>query len=218
MMDLKDRAIAFKEALFLKHPHITFKLSDYKSKLDFLDFTCSRHGEFNSSPKNILRNRYGCEKCYKELVQLSPKDVITPRKTTEEFIAEATLLHKGWYTYENTVYVTRRKPVIVTCPLHGDFVIPMASMHLCQLRGCLECKRECSMLTKEQFVEKCRERTKSFYDYTDTVYDGLANEINVTCLRHGVFTLTARSHIAGKGCQECKALGMDLYKGSRNND
>lgn len=216
MMDLKDRADAFKKALLLKHPHITFNVSDYLTKADFINFNCSRHGPFVSSPRNIFRNKYGCDMCYKELVQLPSKDVVTPRKTTQEFIAEATVIHNGFYTYEHTVYETRLKPITVTCPLHGEFIIPQAAMHLVTKRGCLDCRREKSMLTRDEFIDKCKLRTKSFYIYDKTIYDGLNKDITVECIRHGEFTLKASSHINGKGCQECRALGMDLYKGREN--
>lgn len=210
-MDLIDRAKRFRDELKERHPHITFVLSDYKTKEDFLDFNCARHGKFNSSPRYVFRNIYGCDLCYKELKQHPPKNIITPTLTTAQFIENSTKIHKGFYTYENTVYETRLKPVTVTCPLHGDFVISEAWRHTVLRRGCLDCKREASMLTKEEFVEKCSIRTKHFYDYSNTVYDGLNKDISVLCNRHGVFTLKASHHLKGRGCPVCKEAKMDLY-------
>jgi hypothetical protein len=59
--------------------------------------------------------------------------------TTEQFIQKASALHDGRYTYENSVYESARKPVIVTCAIHGDFVISRASDHYANGSGCPRC-------------------------------------------------------------------------------
>jgi hypothetical protein len=42
--------------------------------------------------------------------------------TQEEFIAEATRIHNGRYSYENTIYTKLTDKIIITCPIHGDFI------------------------------------------------------------------------------------------------
>jgi hypothetical protein len=51
------------------------------------------------------------------------------RLTTEEFVAKATQVHGGRYTYEKVVYQTTRSQIVVTCPKHGDYVVTPA-IHL----------------------------------------------------------------------------------------
>lgn len=48
---------------------------------------------------------------------------MTKRLTTEEFVAKATEVHGGKYTYEKVVYQTTKSQVVVTCPKHGDYVV-----------------------------------------------------------------------------------------------
>jgi 5-methylcytosine-specific restriction endonuclease McrA len=45
------------------------------------------------------------------------------RLTTEEFVAKATQVHGGRYTYEKVVYQTTKSQIVVTCPKHGDYVV-----------------------------------------------------------------------------------------------
>ncbi len=59
------------------------------------------------------------------------------KKTTDEFIAEATELHKGKYSYAKTTYTSRWDKVIIGCEVHGDFEQAPAN-HL-QGKGCKRC-------------------------------------------------------------------------------
>jgi len=43
--------------------------------------------------------------------------------TTEEFVAKAKIVHNNKFTYEKVVYETTKKPVVVTCPKHGDYSV-----------------------------------------------------------------------------------------------
>jgi len=45
------------------------------------------------------------------------------RSTTEEFVAKATKVHGGKYSYEKAVYSVKSSPVVVTCPDHGDYMV-----------------------------------------------------------------------------------------------
>lgn len=59
------------------------------------------------------------------------------RKTTEQFIAEAKAVHGDKYDYSKTQYLTNREKVLVTCPIHGDF-LQYPKDHL-NGRGCKKC-------------------------------------------------------------------------------
>lgn len=51
------------------------------------------------------------------------------RLTTEEFVAKATKVHGGKYTYEKAVYENKLSKIVVTCPKHGDYVVS-ATIHM----------------------------------------------------------------------------------------
>ena len=48
---------------------------------------------------------------------------LSRRKTTPQFIQEATQVHNGFYNYDKSVYVTAKEKLTVTCPIHGDFEV-----------------------------------------------------------------------------------------------
>jgi hypothetical protein len=66
------------------------------------------------------------------------------RKTKEQFIQEASLLHNDKYSYEKIVYVDRDTKMIITCSIHGDFLLTPRD-HLSDhggKRGCKKCAIE----------------------------------------------------------------------------
>lgn len=60
--------------------------------------------------------------------------------TTEQFVSRATKVHKGKYNYSLVNYTTNKDPVIIICPVHGQFLqLPMN--HLKGV-GCKHCYHE----------------------------------------------------------------------------
>lgn len=43
--------------------------------------------------------------------------------TQEEFIKKAIAVHGSRYDYSKVVYEGRKKHIVVTCPVHGDFMV-----------------------------------------------------------------------------------------------
>lgn len=94
----------------------TYEKTLYKNSRSNVTLTCPQHGDFTRNARSIL-NGTGCPKCqtrWKNYVQRS-------RLTTEEFVKKANDLHEGFYTYSKAQYINSRTPIIITCPLHGDF-------------------------------------------------------------------------------------------------
>lgn len=86
------------------------------------------HGEFKVTPHaHIGSMKSGCPKCSGKF-----------RKDTEYFIKEAKLIHGNAFIYDKTKYEKALKPVIITCPEHGDFK-QTPNDHL-NGRGCPLCK------------------------------------------------------------------------------
>lgn len=103
-----------------------------KSNVDVM-VTCPIHGDFPVTPNHFLNNR-GCPKCGKNY---------TP--TTEEFIDRLKEVNGDRYTYEKTIYKSTHEPVILTCPIHGDFINEPSN--LLKGQGCPNCAE--SILEKE---------------------------------------------------------------------
>jgi len=41
---------------------------------------------------------------------------------TDIFIKKSSDLHSNFYTYEKSIYISNKTPIIITCPIHGDFL------------------------------------------------------------------------------------------------
>jgi hypothetical protein len=54
---------------------------------------------------------------------------MTKLLTTEEFIARATKVHGGKFSYDKVVYENKLSKIVVTCPDHGDYEV-LATVHM----------------------------------------------------------------------------------------
>lgn len=95
---------------------------------------CPIHGEFKITPRAVLHGHQGCKQC--GVIKSSSEK----RKTTEEFINEATTIHGGNYIYDKTIYINSYTKIIITCPKHGDFY--QAPTNHIQGQGCPKCGNE----------------------------------------------------------------------------
>jgi hypothetical protein len=68
---------------------------------------------------------------------------INRRKTREEFVEEANLVHDNKFDYSKTNYTKANTKVIITCPVHGDFTqTPNSHLRGSGCRNCTESKGE----------------------------------------------------------------------------
>ena len=86
---------------------------------------CREHGDFLITPNHLLAGR-GCPKCSKNY-----------HYNTEEAINEFKKIHGNKYSYEKVDYKRTHHNIIVTCPIHGDF-LTSPSNHL-KGQGCPVC-------------------------------------------------------------------------------
>lgn len=59
-------------------------------------------------------------------------------------------------------------------------------------------------ITKEDFINCCREIHGDKYDYSLTNYTRMRDNVRIICPEHGEFTQRAQHHINGVGCPICK--------------
>lgn len=95
---------------------------------------CPIHGVFEQVRSDHLRTG-GCNKCGNE------KHINRLRKTTEEFVKEATEKHGGFYDYSKVEYFNSLTKVCIICPIHGEFW-QRPNQHLSRLEGCPQCGLE----------------------------------------------------------------------------
>lgn len=126
-----------------------------------------------------------------------------PVITTEIFIQRARAIHGDRYDYSKVEYTVFRNPVCIICPEHGDF-LQKPSLHLSG-SGCPICAGKAQMKTPH-FIRKAQEVHGNKYDYSQTIFSGRQNEVEIICPTHGVFRQRAANHLNGHGCPQCGRL------------
>jgi hypothetical protein len=162
------------------------------------------HGYFYQSYTAHVHGHKGCPKCIK-----------TYPHTTEEFIKLAQSIQVDGngnpkYTYLKTIYLRSQKKVIVTCLIHGDFLIK--PHHHLSGKGCPKCYgRKCGLIIGE-FIKRANIIFDNFYDYSKTIYVHSQKKVIVTCPLHGDFLVNPNDHIHNRsGCPLCKNHIGEIY-------
>lgn len=131
-----------------------YSKTQYVNKREKVTVTCNLHGDFTIEPNNHW-NGQGCKEC-----GYLNRD--NRRTEADKFIEKAKEVHGDKYDYSKTEYVTARKKITVTCPLHGDFDIKAAS-HVNSKQGCKECGHMFSTLKKNDWIARAKGRQGVFY-------------------------------------------------------
>jgi len=102
-------------------------IDSFKKSCDKIKIKC-KNGHIFEQQINSHCNGRGCKICNE------------PCHDTESFIELASVKHHFKYDYSKVNYIKQDVPIIITCPIHGDFLQrPMNHLHL--LRGCSKCKQ-----------------------------------------------------------------------------
>ena len=116
-------------------------MKEYKRGKDKATIIChekdkfgNEHGVFHTRCENHLYEGNGCPKC----ANVARMDSV--RMTLGEFVRKSFEMHYGKYSYEKTKQFQsgHEDKVIITCPIHGDF-IQTPHAHL-RGQGCPYCK------------------------------------------------------------------------------
>ena len=174
-----------------------YDLVEYTNTHGKIKIKCKKHGVFITTPHRHIRGQV-CHKCTIEKRR---------KKLKDSFIKRSIEVHGDKYGYENVVYVTAKKPVLIKCRLHGLFK-QMPNSHL-NGRGCKECaeisRSKTKTKTTEQFIIEAKFIHKDKYNYSKTIYNGRHSKLMIICNKHGKFMQDAGSHLSGNGCPRCKS-------------
>lgn len=126
--------------------------------------------------------------------------------TQDEWIERASKLHKNKYDYSKVNYINSDTKVIVTCPIHGDFLVTPYH-HYRNRVGCPKCSGKYKP-TKDDFINRSREIHGNDYDYSQVDYKNNKTKVKIVCPLHGVFLQTPSNHTNQKqGCPKCGGSG-----------
>lgn len=165
-----------------------YSQTTYENNHTPLTVICPDHGPFDIFPSSHLRGA-GCPKCAGRNL------------TTAEFIEQARKVHGDKYEYDKVEYANRTTPVIITCPVHGDFWQTPGN-HL-RGAGCIQCHIDSRTTDLETFIVRANEVHGNKYDYSKVVYVNSGTKISIICPEHGEFRQIPNNHLRGAGCPAC---------------
>lgn len=122
------------------------------------------------------------------------------RKTVEEFISAANIIHNNKYLYNKVKYINSITKVLITCSVHNDF-LQEPKKHL-KGHGCSKCTSNYTP-TNEEFIDQAKIVHGDKYEYSKVQYKNTDTKVTIACKQHGTFTQTPHAHLSGKGCPEC---------------
>ena len=211
-----------------------FSKTNYINCRTKLILICKEHGEFEVNPLNINK-KFICPKC-NEIYNLSPYKY---KYSLIDWINKFKYIHGDKYDYsliteEN--YKDNKIPII--CKEHGIFYQTKIDHSLG--KGCKKCnatshhgskknllnnpiplhnlinKPYHTKITKEIFLERCKEKYGNKFDYSNINYINRLTPIKIICKKHGEFEVTPKQHLHSCGCPRCckenRAKGRTLSK------
>ena len=191
--------------------------SIYKGSGDKIKIKCPVHGFFMQRASGHMSGA-GCIECghknrqcknNSESKGVKPKSKRPRRYTQEDFLAKSIEVHGEKYDYSESKYVSSQEKVIISCPIHSQFLqTPYQHWHGA---GCGKCGREASAKTmswtQEEFISQCNITHNGFYNYEKSIYKGLTQDMVVLCPVHGEFEANAQAHRDGVRCRKCWGEG-----------
>lgn len=154
---------------------------------------CKKHGEFLQTPNSHLQGK-GCFSC--------------KRKSHNDFIEQAILVHGDTYNYEKTRYIGSLKKVTIICKTHGEFS-QLPNNHL-KGNGCKKCASTIASnkqaRSQKEFIVLAVSKHGNKYNYSLVKYINCYTKISIICPIHGEFFQLPQAHLSGQGCSKCRDL------------
>lgn len=155
------------------------------------------HGVFYQDFDHHINRKHGCPHCSGNA-----------KRTLESFINDARKVHGDKYDYSKSKYNGTHTPLIIICPIHGEFSqAPNDHLHG---QGCPKCRGKKiwdkrGRLSVDEVKEQFKKVHGDEYDYSlFSEYKNNRTKIPVICKKHGVFYVTPNNHLRGRGCPLCK--------------
>ena len=146
----------------------------YVNSYTKIEIVCSIHGSFYQIPNSHIHGS-GCPMCF----------IDKCKKTKEQFIKEANLIHNNKYDYSLVQYINSSTPVQIICPIHGIFK-QTPEKHICNKHGCPKCGKS-QRKTTQEFIEDAHKVHGDFFDYSLVNYVNAKTPIKIICPIHGIF-------------------------------
>lgn len=167
-----------------------------------IEVICPEHGKYISTTSLHLSGS-GCQKCGFHKIKEGK------RKPLGYYIEKASKIHGNNYTYAEVLYGESggNAKLHTVCPEHGEFLV-YVNHHIsgAGCPSCWEARRGIELRYDfDEYVAKAQIKHKNKYSYTEVAYEkGAVSRVEVTCPKHGKFSLGASDHLnSGNGCAKC---------------
>lgn len=123
------------------------------------------------------------------------------RYTTEEMRQRLTEKYGDKFNYDKFIYNGSHTKTVVTCPIHGDFLI--TPNKLLFGRGCPKCCKRNKSYSNEEFKEMLIKMYGNFYILDKVHYTNANSYVTMICPKHGEFNIKASHLLNGHECKYC---------------
>ena len=188
----------------------------YKNMRTKIIIECPIHGLFEQCPTHHLRGS-GCRKCANQIINVNNGKSFTQ----QEFIEIVSQKEIPNISFEKSVYQGKRKDIVVTCSIHGDYITKAEI--LLKGNGCKKCASEKLKINRikstSDFIQESKNIHGELYDYNYVNYTGAFNKVNIICKFHSkMFYQTPSIHLRGSGCPLCNtSKGEEFIRNILNN-
>lgn len=112
--------------------------------------------------------------------------------------------HGDRYDYSLVRYDKMRNKVFIVCKEHGIKFEQSPDKHLeSKIGGCPTCQPIGKGKNINNFIDKAKDIHGDRYVYTIVNYKKVSDKISIICKKHGVYKISANSHLNGRGCSKC---------------
>jgi hypothetical protein len=167
-----------------------------------IEIYCPTHGTFLQTPSDHLSG-CGCPGC----AAISKAN--NRRLPASSFIARAKAIFGDQYDYSMVEYLGLRKKVSIICSGHGIFQMTPGT-HL-KGRRCPKCTGR-EFIPTDEFVSRAKNIHDNRYDYSLVDCEHNRKVVKIICPEHGIFEQVPRSHLMGRGCDQCASVKRGLKK------
>lgn len=179
----------------LNHNQYDYEKTIYNGSVNPIIVNCKIHGDFTIQFNNKLQGQ-NCKLCSRIR---SEKDL---KNRFNNFIEKIKNKHSN-LTFEKFIYKDSHQKSVVTCKIHGDFLI--APKHLAYKSNCPECTKYNNKINniKSKFYEKeIKEKFGDLYKY-EKIPTTKNEKFTLKCKKHGNFSKTIETLLTSKGCKKC---------------
>lgn len=188
-----------------KYDYSIITKENFNGISSYVEIICPVHGVFRQKAIDHVKGK-GCPKCAFDKIRG------TKSMGKDGFISRAKDMYGNRFDFSKVVFVNVNTEVIITCPIHGDFLVK--PKYFLRGYGCPKCDGFKKYDTK-LFIESAKKIHGDKYDYSRVNYVNSHTKVCIICPTHGEFWQEPNSHLNGRGCRQC--ADMERSKNLRHN-